>query len=146
MEKGRKEWERIPAELRGFPNWVRWVRTAEGWKMPKQTNGKAASVTDRSTWTTFEDVSAGGYAGGVGFVLTDSPYMGIDIDDCMDGGRMERKALAVVARFGSYAELSPSGRGLHIIGRGRAVFPSRGSQDGRRIAGALGFKSFEVYN
>lgn len=146
MEKDRKDWERIPAELRGFPNWVRWVRTAEGWKMPKQTNGKAASVTDRSTWATFEDVSAGGYAGGVGFVLTGSPYMGIDIDDCMDGGRMERKALAVVARFGSYAELSPSGRGLHIIGRGRAVFPSRGSQDGRRIAGALGFKSFEVYN
>lgn len=142
----RTEWQQMPDELKGFPNWVRWERTAEGWKMPRQTNGKAASVTNRSTWGTFEAVTAGGYAGGVGFVLTDSPYMGIDIDDCMDGGRMESKARAVVERFGSYAERSPSGRGVHIIGRGRAVFPSRGSQDGRRIAGAMGFKSFEVYN
>ena len=143
MKKDRKQ---IPDELKGVPHWVRWERTAGGRKMPRQADGRAASVTDPDTWGTFEEVSAGGYAGGVGFVLTGSPYMGIDIDDCMDGGRMERKALAVVERFGSYAELSPSGRGVHIIGRGRAVFPYSGSQDGRRLSGAMGFKSFEVYN
>lgn len=143
MEKDRKK---IPDELKGVPHWVRWERTAGGRKIPRQADGRVASVTDPDTWGTFEEVSTGGYAGGVGFVLTGSPYMGIDIDDCMDGGRMERKALAIVERFGSYAELSPSGRGVHIVGRGRAVFPSAGSQDGRRLSGVMGFRSFEVYN
>lgn len=137
----------IPSELKELRQWVGWRWSSRG-KMPVQANGEPARVNDSSTWGTFNElIESGRQLDGVGFVLTDSPYIGIDIDDCMDGGRMERKALAVVERFGSYAELSPSGRGVHIIGRGRAVFPDDSSrQAGRRQAGLMGFKSFEVYN
>lgn len=137
----------IPYELKELRQWVGWRRSPSRGKVPVQVNGKAARVNDSSTWGTFNElIESGRRLDGVGFVLTDSPYIGIDIDDCMDGGRLQRKAWKVVERFGSYAELSPSGSGVHIIGRGRAVFPSSGSQDGRRLSGAMGFKSFEVYN
>ena len=137
----------IPYELKELRQWVGWRRSPSRGKVPVQVNGKAARVNDSSTWGTFNElIESGRQLDGVGFVLTDSPYIGIDIDDCMDGGRLQRKAWKVVERFGSYAELSPSGSGVHIIGRGRAVFPSSGSQDGRRLSGAMGFKSFEVYN
>ena len=134
--------------------WERWVIWQKNWycntcvKIPRKASGGTASTTDAATWGRFDEVLAStARADGIGFVLTDSPFVGIDIDDCMDGGRLERKARAIVERFGSYAELSPSGRGLHIIGKGRAIFPDDGnSQWGRRQAGLMGFKSFEVYN
>lgn len=138
----------IPYELKELRQWVGWRRSPSRGKVPVQANGKAARVNDSSTWGTFNElIESGRRLDGVGFVLTDSPYIGIDIDDCMDGGRLQRKAWKVVERFGSYAELSPSGSGVHIIGRGRAVFPDDSSrQAGRRQAGLMGFKSFEVYN
>lgn len=137
----------IPTEMKERRNWVGWRRSPSRGKVPVQASGAVARVNDSSTWGTFNElIESGRQLDGVGFVLTDSPYIGIDIDDCMDGGRLQRKAWKVVERFGSYAELSPSGSGVHIIGRGRAVFPSSGSQDGRRLSGVMGFKSFEVYN
>lgn len=137
----------IPSELKELRQWVGWRWSSRG-KMPVQANGEPARVNDSSTWGTFNElIESGRQLDGVGFVLTDSPYIGIDIDDCQDGGRLQRMALKVVERFGSYAELSPSGRGVHIIGRGRAVFPDDSNrQAGRRQAGLMGFKSFEVYN
>lgn len=137
----------IPTEMKERRNWVGWRWSSSRGKVPVQASGAVARVNDSSTWGTFNElIESGRQLDGVGFVLTDSSYIGIDIDDCMDGGRLQRKAWKVVERFGSYAELSPSGSGVHIIGRGRAVFPSSGSQDGRRLSGAMGFKSFEVYN
>lgn len=137
----------IPTEMKERRNWVGWRWSSSRGKVPVQASGAVARVNDSSTWGIFNElIESGRQLDGVGFVLTDSPYIGIDIDDCMDGGRLQRKAWKVVERFGSYAELSPSGSGVHIIGRGRAVFPSSGSQDGRRLSGAMGFKSFEVYN
>lgn len=141
----------IAEELKAWERWVIWQKN---WycntcvKIPRKASGGTASTTDAATWGRFDEVLAStARADGIGFVLTDSPFVGIDIDDCMDGGRLERKARAIVERFGSYAELSPSGRGLHIIGKGRAIFPDDGnSQWGRRQAGLMGFKSFEVYN
>ena len=137
----------IPSELKELRQWVGWRWSSRG-KMPVQANGEPARVNDSSTWGTFNElIESGRQLDGVGFVLTDSPYIGIDIDDCQDGGRLQRMALKVAERFGTYAELSPSGRGVHIIGRGRAVFPDDSSrQAGRRQAGLMGFKSFEVYN
>lgn len=50
-------------------------------------------------------------AGGYGFHLC-----GIDIDGCVDGaGQVSPFALEIIRRFGSYAEISPSGTGIHVI-------------------------------
>lgn len=141
----------LPDELKDLPNWVAWKKEwhcGRPIKMPRNPRtGGTASVLDAGTWSTLPDALASQIrADGVGFVLTGTPFVGIDIDACMDGGRLQRMALKVVERFGSYAELSPSGRGVHIIGRGKAVFHDGGSQWGRRQAGLMGFASFEVYN
>ena len=83
-----------------------------------------ASSTDSATWDTFEHVAAACAAGrfdGPGFVFSaDDPYFFIDIDGCRNP---ETKQLTTIARgavalANTYAEPSPSGTGIHIIGRG----------------------------
>src|SRR5512138_2763907 len=56
----------------------------------------------------------------VGFLLTDNdPYFCVDLDHAWDGHAWSPLAQAVVAMFpGAYVEVSYSGDGLHIIGRG----------------------------
>jgi primase-polymerase (primpol)-like protein len=89
-----------------------------------------ASTTDLTTWAAFEDAIAGletGRYDGIGFVFCSAdPYVGIDLDDCRDpeAGTMSPWAAKVVEAFpNAYREISPSGRGVHIITRGKA--PSR---------------------
>jgi primase-polymerase (primpol)-like protein len=44
------------------------------------------------------------------------PYCGIDLDECRnDAGQFTPQALGILDRLNSFAELSPSGRGLHIL-------------------------------
>ena len=55
---------------------------------------------------------------GVGFFFGNrSGFIGIDLDDVYDGetGRMTAEAAGIVSLCGSYAEISPSGYGVHII-------------------------------
>jgi putative DNA primase/helicase len=53
---------------------------------------------------------------GVGFVFTrDDPYVGIDIDDADTNEGIRFDAQAILDRFSTYAERSPSGRGYHLI-------------------------------
>ena len=75
--------------------------------------GKSASVSDPSTWSSFEQaVSAyhgGGYSG-IGFVFTkDDPYVGVDFDDCFNEEILTPEVLQYISRLDSYTEISPSG-------------------------------------
>lgn len=107
----------IPAELRAYDQWVCWqaeVRENRITKVPYTPTGRPASSTEGNTWSTFEHCLAAYEAGhydGVGFVLSpDDPFVGIDFDDTTDSGRL--------ALLPSYAETSPSGRGLRCIVKG----------------------------
>ena len=77
--------------------------------------GAWASTTDPTTWATYEDARATGQP--LGFVLGDGIGC-IDLDHCLDEhgipNPVARELLAYYA--GSYVEVSPSGRGLHIWG------------------------------
>ena len=93
-------------------------------KVPKSPlyNGNA-SPTDSSTWGTYEQAVQAcqtyGYSG-IGFVLTaDSPYCGIDIDHCITDGTVHKNALDIISTMDSYAEISPSGTGIHILYKGQ---------------------------
>jgi hypothetical protein len=127
----------IPAELQERPQWVGWSvttivtgkgrnRTERLTKTPIDVKrGSArADVTDPADHNPFDAVLANSQRFkfyGIGFVVTtNDPYVGIDLDKCRDPetGVIEPWALAIVEAFATYTELSPSGTGVHIIGRG----------------------------
>ena len=105
----------IPAELRQRAQWV-----CHKGKIPiNPRDGSFASVTNPSTWATFDEActAASAYSG-IGFVLSaDDPYSIIDIDATDDPAIRARQA-KIYAEFDSYSERSTSGLGLHIIVRG----------------------------
>lgn len=127
----------IPAELRDRPQWVCWRRemdeTRGDWtKRPYQAKrpNKWASSTDPATWadidTAIAAVTEHGHDG-IGFVFTaDDPYVGIDLDKCIDPrtGRIEEWAAGWALRFQTFTEYSPSGTGMHLIARGE--LPAKG--------------------
>jgi putative DNA primase/helicase len=125
----------VPAELRALPQWVGWrkvVRDGRPTKVPVDPKtGGAGDSTAPGTWGTFDRALAGARLGrwdGVGFVFTAAdPYVGIDWDDVIDPatGAIDPDAAAEVEGFGSYAEVTPSGAGVHVIIRGRIDRPGR---------------------
>jgi predicted transcriptional regulator len=96
-----------------------------GWaKPPCQPNGSTAKTNDPNTWSSYHDVVAAFASGGfdgIGFTLSGSGYAAYDLDHCHDPatGKITDDALARVNRVGSYTEISPSGRGLRIIGEAK---------------------------
>lgn len=113
----------IPIELRELRQWVCWRRLQRGnktTKSPIQPGGGFAKSNDPSTWTSFEAAKAAveaGEADGVGIMFA-AGLCGVDIDDCIQDGAPSAMALDIVDRLGSYAEISPSGTGIHILGFG----------------------------
>ena len=114
----------IPDELKNYPNWVVWRIEERGGKPTKvpYTPGtnRMASSTDPQTWRTFEDAWSdygnGGIADGIGFVFTNTPFCGVDLDHCLDSnGKLDKMAAMVMAELQSYTERSPGGGGLHVI-------------------------------
>lgn len=119
--------EAIPDELKQVPQWIVWrseydEKKQEYKKMPYQINGKYhASTTKASTWTTFEKIQQAYRTGkfdGIGFVFTDNDdFVGIDLDN-EDINNLSLIASSI-ARIKTYAELSPSGQGIHVIMKGK---------------------------
>lgn len=120
-------WENIPSDLRSYPYWVLWryeQRDAKKLaKVPYQLNGMRASVVDSTHWASFSEVKeayeSGGYDG-VGVVFAQGyDLMGFDLDEVRDGEELSDDAIEITKQIESYAEISPSGRGLKIFARGR---------------------------
>ncbi|GAB1378771.1 hypothetical protein [Pararhodobacter aggregans] len=110
--------QNIPEELKLLPQWVGHNEAKEPINVH---TGRLASSTARSTWATFDQAAAAVAEGrvlGLGFVLTeDDPYTLIDLD-VKQGEQPTELQNDIVKQFESYAEYSPSGRGLHIIVKG----------------------------
>jgi hypothetical protein len=107
--------------------WLVWrqeTRDGKPTKVPYRADGRGkARSTDPSTWSSYADAKAAverGVGEGLGFVLApDDPYVGVDLDGCVDeDGRIDPAAAEIVARLDSYTEFSP-GDGLHVFLRGR---------------------------
>ena len=115
----------IPGELQQYSQWVCWnyVEGDNGKKTKVPINPiqrKYARKDDPSTWCTFEDVVAHSFAyDGIGFIFThDDPFIFIDFDDSEDPQIIANQKF-YFQQFNSYSERSPSGKGLHIIVRGK---------------------------
>ncbi len=124
--------DNIPEEMRRRRQWVTWKLEERG-KVPYIAGGVGkASSTDLTTWRTFEEAVEDvkkGRRDGVGFVFSSGdPFAGVDLDKCRnpETGELEEWAAKVVKHLGGYAEVSPSGTGVHIIVRGKAPNRKRG--------------------
>lgn len=112
----------IPFELRALDRWVSYSPK----KVPLTVGGRAAASTVPSTWSSFAEVRQ---LERRGFVLNGDGIVCLDLDGCLTGGVPDAFARAVLDRCPpTYVEVSPSGRGLHIWGRGELV-------RGRRLPG-----------
>lgn len=136
-------YELIPAELKSLKNWVCWQAVPDAKshsgisKIPinPNTRGKAKS-NDSDTWADFDTAVriAQDYAG-IGFMFSDSDYFGVDLDDCKDdieaykNGEKAGFIGEFVESLRSYAELSQSGNGIHIICKGE--LPPNGRRHGK---------------
>jgi putative DNA primase/helicase len=130
------QFENIPEELRRRPQWLVWKleeRDSKPTKIPYIAGGVGkASSTDSETWRSFDEAVVAlktGRYDGIGFVFsTGDPYAGIDLDDCRnpESGELEVWAAKTVQDLEGYAEVSPSGTGVHIIVRGKAPNKKRG--------------------
>lgn len=127
----------IPQEMKLYRQFVVWKYVKRDDGKPTKVlfsarNGLSASVSNPSSWDSFDNAVKAYEAGewsGIGFVFTkNDPYAGIDLDDAEDDAATKAKQDAIYNEFVSYAEVSPSGYGLHIIVRGSV---SRGRRNSK---------------
>jgi len=119
--------ENVPVELRERAQWVLWrYETNDKGKWTKvlyQTKHpeRKASSTNPATWADYASTIALVTAEqGIGFVFGENdPYTGIDLDGCVTDGVIEPWAHQMMLMFPGYAEYSPSGTGVHLIGKGK---------------------------
>lgn len=93
-------------------------------KIPIDPNtGQNAKSNDSSTWGTYEQAKAmlesDKSISGLGFMFSNSPYVGIDIDHCIQNNKFSDLAKQIITTVKSYTEISPSGTGIHIICEGK---------------------------
>ncbi|MGM2787488.1 phage/plasmid primase, P4 family [Bacillus cereus group sp. Bce018] len=133
----RYKFNQIPAELKNTPHWILWrseVRNGKKTKVPYQINGEMAQSNNKRSWSTFPTIikfyEQGDYDG-IGFMFSkDDPFIGIDIDHCIQEGALTSLAEDVIETVNSYTEYSPSGDGIHIIAKGK--LPLKGPGTGRK--------------
>lgn len=116
----------IPKVLREYCQWVVWKYTEKNGRMVKMPydpkSGKAAKVNDPLTWATYSEACrVACHYDGLGFVFTkDDPFVGIDIDHCIDEQKnINENATNLLHKCNSYSEKSPSKKGIHIIVTGQ---------------------------
>ncbi len=126
----------VPDELKGYRQWIVWKLeqkpAVEGKKQPKPTKVPYSPITHRrsgsnetyrETWGSFEDACqayATGKFSGISLAITESdPFVVIDFDHCINEGQIEDWVEKWIDKLDSYAEISPSGTGIHIIMRGK---------------------------
>ena len=128
----------FPDELTKLNNWCVWRlvnRNGKQTKIPiNAETGEMAKSNDPDTWNSYETalkVFQETNADGLGFFF-EPPYVGVDIDDISEeierykNGDVESN---IVFEFyellKTYAEISPSGNGIHLIFKGKLPGPSR---------------------
>lgn len=140
----------VPAPLRDMPRWCVWAYEqhpgeAKARKVPQYTgggrrHGKQGAPEDLAKLTKFalaREAAARRGLDGVGFALTsDCGITALDFDNCVTDGVLDTLVANLVR--GTYAEYSPSGKGV------RAFF--RGNLGNRKSFGKDGQFSFETFS
>ncbi len=122
----------ILAELVPYRNFVVWrYRLIDGQKKKPPFNPNThqpASPTDSETWGTLASalsaVATGNFQG-IGFMLSHSPFAGLDLDHCLQDGTVQPWAQEIITALNTYTEYSPSWNrktgtgGVHLLASGK---------------------------
>jgi putative DNA primase/helicase len=120
--------------LHQLPRWVLWrwetAKNGERTKPPFTIHGFKASHSKPGDWSSHAAVTAmmarcNGTFDGCGIVLGDTGaseiLAGIDLDSCLEDGALTDWAIPYFQVLQTYAEISPSGTGLKLLFRIRAL-------------------------
>lgn len=136
----------VPDELSALPQWINWRYIGEDRrKVPfNPRNGDYAKTNDPSTWSTLEQAQVTGES--LGFVFSpDDGLFGIDLDGCIaSDGVVQEWAIKIVDQLATYAEISPSGSGIKLWGRGYVGAGRKRPVDAIAVAGKP--PQIEVYD
>jgi len=115
----------IPGQLKQRAQWVAWGIKGEPPKAPYNPTSllsgfpQPAKAGVRETWGTFQSALqcvSKGLARGIGYEFDGQALYGVDLDSVLDGaGTLMPQAQEIVEELVSYTEISPSGKGLHIL-------------------------------
>lgn len=144
LEELKQQYLRVPNELKEMKRWVCYCRNPkviEGYNdnrpyAPKTPfnalTGRPAQSNNELTWSKFNIAIMGcekyGFDG-IGFMLGNGIF-GVDLDNHGDISESEFKEISseFVSQLNSYTELSQSGKGIHIICKGK--LPEGGNRKG----------------
>ena len=130
LEELEKQYAKVPQEMKNLRRWIGFkieIRDGKKTKVPYNAiSGSYGSSTDSNTWTSFK-IALMGCAkyrfDGIGFCLgknedDGSNISGVDLDN---HGEEDFEALSrdFIDTLNSYTEYSPSGKGIHIIVKGK---------------------------
>lgn len=127
MENSKKILEFIPEYLKQRNNWVFWKLEKIDGKFTKRPynvrTGKFAMSNNPDTWCSYKEAMSKfdrSIYDGLGFVFdTQSNLVFIDLDHCIEDGKVNVFASNIINKFtNTYAEISQSGTGIHIICNG----------------------------
>ena len=123
-------YDNIPYELKEHINWCNFkIEPTKNGRMTKipynPLTGQNAKSNDPDTWVSFDDAvkNEHNYSGIAYFF--EEPYIGIDIDDVpneieqyLENEDADNIVSEFIESLESYAEISPSGTGIHVIVKG----------------------------
>jgi hypothetical protein len=115
-------YENIPKEIKKYKRFVLFNRN----KAPKTIYNNGAKANDPNTWNSFDEcykawVSNPDKFMGIGIELGEleegKVLAGIDLDHIIDddGNIIDPSFEILIEKIGSYTEISPSGKGIHIL-------------------------------
>ena len=125
-DESKGKFHRIPIRLQRSPDQLpsslkhlnQWCISGHD-KLPLNKDGYKISVTDPSNYLSFDEAVAASSkltcAAGVGFVLTGSNVVVVDVDHCYNEGKLNDVAMELMGLLPTYVELSQSKTGLHLI-------------------------------
>ena len=129
--------------------WVLWKKVTHPesksgeTKVPVGANGRATSIMNKKCFKPFERaynsyINNQDLFDGIGFIFTeDDPFVGIDLDSCHRWNGWQE----IVKKCASYAEISPSKTGIHIIMEGVTPGESHSFKIGSHANGGI-----EIYD
>ena len=136
----------VPRALTELSRWLCWKPVRRDGEWTKEPRDAAAPEHDHSVsatddanltaFTTAADAATDRDDRGLGFTFrADGPLVGVDLDDCRDPdtGELTERAETIVESLESYAEVSPSGTGVHVIVRGELTEDDRNRNDGVEV-------------